>query len=274
MAGTASPSRGARAGGSKPNLYAVIRDQLMGEIESGRYPSGALLPSVRELTAQMAISTTTARKALAEVVAAGYARSEGTRGHVSAGPRAESAAQDADQSSEGHAGESSGGELVVRPSVTVTSAGSSGSEGEHAALDVRSEPAPAETAVALALDEPTAPVVVRRRLITDDHGTPVELRTSYLEPGFAQGTALAEPEPVSGSWGDALTTEYGEPLGETQRQVTARHPTDSESAMLGLRPTACVLVRTETTRDRTGRAIDHTITVWPAENTRLTLDGE
>ncbi|WP_433475007.1 GntR family transcriptional regulator [Spirillospora sp. CA-142024] len=273
MAGTTSLPAGARAGGSKPNLYEVIRDQLIGEIESGRYPSGALLPSVRELTAKMAISTTTARKALAEVVAAGYARPEGTRGHVSTGSRAQHTAEDARQPTEDAAGDRPAG-LIIRPSVTIASDGFAGSETDRTTIDVRSEPAPAEVAIALDLNDATSPVVVRRRLTTDEHGTPVELRASYLDHDFAQGTALAEPEPITGSWVDALASADGKSLGAAQRHVSARHPTDTESAMLGLRPTACVLVRTETTQDQSGRPIDHTVTVWPAESTRLNLGSE
>jgi DNA-binding transcriptional MocR family regulator len=74
--------------GDKP-LYEAIRDQLIAEIRSGRrYPAGALLPSVREIMAQWSVSTTTARRVLAELVSAGYARSEGPRGHISNGPGA------------------------------------------------------------------------------------------------------------------------------------------------------------------------------------------
>lgn len=273
MAGTASSPADARATGSKPNLYEVIRDQLIGEIESGRYPSGALLPSVRELTAKMAISTTTARKALAEVVAAGYARPEGTRGHVSAGPRAQHTAEGARQPTTSPTDDTSAG-LTVRPAVTITAEGSAGSEAERTTIDVRSEVVPAEVAGALALEDATSAVVVRRRLTTDEHGTPVEFRASYMQHDFAQGTALAEAEPVTGSWNDALASASGKALRKAQRQVSARHPTDSEAAMLGLRPTACVLVRVETTQDQAGHPLDHTVTVWPAESTRLDLGGE
>jgi DNA-binding transcriptional regulator YhcF (GntR family) len=70
-------------GGQK--LYETIRDQLISDIRSGVYPAGALLPSVREITVRWTVSTTTARKVLAELVTAGYVRAEGTRGHVSSG---------------------------------------------------------------------------------------------------------------------------------------------------------------------------------------------
>ncbi|MEU8340949.1 GntR family transcriptional regulator [Spirillospora sp. NPDC048832] len=272
MAGTTSPPAGARAGGSKPNLYEVIRDQLIREIEAGRYPSGALLPSVRELTAKMAISTTTARKALAEVVAAGYARPEGTRGHVSAGPRAQHTSEDAPPA-DAPIGDRPAG-LIVRPSVTIASDGSAAPETERTTIDVRAESAPAEVAVALAIVDAPSRVVARRRLTTDERGTPVELRVSYLNHDFAQGTPLVDPEPLTGSWADALASAGGKSVRAAQRHISARHPTDTESAMLGLRPTACVLVRTEVTQDRSGRPIDYTVTIWPAESTRLDLGSE
>ena len=65
-------------------IVASIRDQLASEITAG-YPAGALLPSIREIMERWEVSTTTARKALDELAAAGYARKEGTRGHISTG---------------------------------------------------------------------------------------------------------------------------------------------------------------------------------------------
>src|SRR6266516_1207203 len=66
-------------------MYASIRDQLASEITAGVYPAGALLPSIREIMERWEVSTTTARKVLDELAAAGYARKEGTRGAISTG---------------------------------------------------------------------------------------------------------------------------------------------------------------------------------------------
>src|SRR3984893_19469626 len=66
-------------------MYASIRDQLVSEITAGVYPARALLPSIREVMERWEVSTTTARKVLDELAAAGYARKEGTRGHISTG---------------------------------------------------------------------------------------------------------------------------------------------------------------------------------------------
>src|SRR5712671_8039576 len=66
-------------------MYASIRDQLASEITAGVYPAGALLPSIREIMERWDVSTTTARRVLDELAASGYARKEGTRGHISTG---------------------------------------------------------------------------------------------------------------------------------------------------------------------------------------------
>src|SRR6266568_1348401 len=66
-------------------MYASIRDQLASEIKAGVYPPGALLPSIREIMQRWDVSTTTARRVLDELAASGFARKEGTRGHISTG---------------------------------------------------------------------------------------------------------------------------------------------------------------------------------------------
>src|SRR5690242_12983021 len=78
MAGQTPPATTTR-------MYASIRDQLASEINAGVYPPGALLPSIREIMERWDVSTTTARRVLDELAASGYARKEGTRGHISTG---------------------------------------------------------------------------------------------------------------------------------------------------------------------------------------------
>src|SRR6266700_6624772 len=70
---------------TETRMYASIRDQLASEITAGVYPAGALLPSIREIMQRWDVSTTTARRVLDELTASGYARKEGTRGHISTG---------------------------------------------------------------------------------------------------------------------------------------------------------------------------------------------
>jgi DNA-binding transcriptional MocR family regulator len=186
MTGATSPEGDeSTAGAKKESLWKTVRDQLVAEIESGVYPAGALLPSVRELTAKLTVSTTTARKALAELVSDGYARSEGTRGHVSEGPnagRAEAPPSDADVGPRDRAG-AQGGVVVVRTAVRIPVDGAA--LGQPTGVDVRTEMAPADVALGLRLPDPADPVIVRRRLTADAHGGPSQLRVSYTVPAFS-----------------------------------------------------------------------------------------
>jgi DNA-binding GntR family transcriptional regulator len=282
MAGATSPEGDeSTAGAKKESLWKTVRDQLVAEIESGAYPAGALLPSVRELTAKLTVSTTTARKALAELVSDGYARSEGTRGHVSEGPnarRAEAPPSDVDEGPRDRAGaQGVGGVVVVRTAVRIPVDGAA--PGQPAGVDVRTEMAPAEVALGLRLPDPADPVIVRRRLTADAHGGPSQLRVSYTVPVFAEGTRLAGPDLIEEPWPTALERARGVDLEVIESYVTARHPNDAEAAMLGLTPTACVLVRVDVTQatdlpdaQERSRPVDYTMTVWPADSTLLDLE--
>src|SRR5712691_8224756 len=135
-------------------MYASIRDQLASEITAGVYPAGALLPSIREIMERWEVSTTTARKVLDELAAAGYARKEGTRGHISTGgPPAGPAPPAADP-----------GRLTIWPAHTIPAHGSVGPDEDNslAALDVRAERPPAGAAIALGITGPSRQVIVRR----------------------------------------------------------------------------------------------------------------
>jgi DNA-binding GntR family transcriptional regulator len=248
-------------------LYEVIRDQIIDQITGGTaYPAGALLPSVRELTVQWTVSTTTARRVLAELVNAGYARAEGPRGHVSTGGPAAGGQRQPETAPSAPA---PSGKLAVRSPQVIRA--TAGIEGERITVDVRTEHAPADIAAALRLPGPGQPVVVRRRVTADERGLPVQLRTSYLPRPVAEGTPLAMPEPVSEPWPDALAIYAGRPATVTDSRISARHPTDSEAAVFGLALSACLLVRTDVTHDDTGVPADCTITVWPADGVSLAL---
>jgi DNA-binding GntR family transcriptional regulator len=293
MASATSSQGDKRAAGTKKILWATIRDQLIKDIESGKYPAGSLLPSVRELTARMTISTTTARKALAEVVSAGYARPEGTRGHVSAGPRDETVVRAGPQ---GSATDTSASfdekldtlrilvergyitpadiedlrhKLVGRSEQNIPAFGDPALR--EAEVVVRVEPAPAEVALALQASPQETPVTIRRRLAVDEHGTPIQIQTSYTLRGIVEGTRLAESDAITIPWLDAIAQYAKVPVWRGKDHVTARHPTDAEAAALGLALSACVLVRVEIAVDKDQRPIDYTVTVWPGETTRLAL---
>jgi DNA-binding GntR family transcriptional regulator len=253
--------------------YESIRDEIANEINSGVYPAGALLPSIREIMQRWQVSTTTARRVLDELAAAGYARKEGTRGHISTGgpptgqaPAGLTPARQA-PASQGPVS----GRLTIRPTHTIPAGGSilPDAHTHIAALDVRAEPAPPDAALALRLPDPNQPVIVRRQLMAAADGTPVQLRTSYLRAHLAENTPLAQPEPIPEPWTTALADHLGGVATLIASHITARHPTHGEGPALALPLDAVVIVREDTHHDDHGTPIDFTRTVWPGETTRL-----
>src|SRR5262249_55663850 len=147
-------------------MYASIRDQLASEITAGVYPAGALLPSIREIMERWEVSTTTARKVLDELAAAGYARKEGTRGHISTGgPHPGPAPSAGDPAPKPPPPAAVPGRLTVWPVHTIPASGSTGPDTDNgiAALDVRAEQPTADAAVALGITDRSRQVIVRRR---------------------------------------------------------------------------------------------------------------
>jgi GntR family transcriptional regulator len=219
------------------------------------------------------VSTTTARRVLDELTAAGYARKEGTRGHISTGgaPGAQPPAglTPGRQAPTPHRAVS--GRLTVRPTHTIPASGNiqPDTRTHIAALDVRQETAPPDAALALRLHNPTQPVIVRRTLLAATDGTPVELRTNYLPANPAENTPLAQPEPIPESWTAALTRHTGGHPTLAASHITARHPTHDEAPALALSPDAAVLVREDTHHNEHGTPLTYTRTVWPGDTTRL-----
>jgi GntR family transcriptional regulator len=258
---------------SSPTMYARIRDEIAGEVTSGVYPAGALLPSIREIMQRWSVSTTTARRVLDELAATGYARKEGTRGHVSTGgPSPGQQTSGPPQIRQAPSAQAPlSGRLTVRPAHTVPAGDSIQPDAltQIAALDVRAERAPADVVLSLRLTDPQAPVIVRRVLLAASDGTPVQLRTSYLPAHLAQGTALAEPQPIPEPWPVALAGHIGGHPVLVASHISARHPLHDEAPALALALDIAVLVREDIHHDEHGTPIAYTRTVWPGDTTRL-----
>ena len=257
-------------------MYATIRDQLASEITAGVYPAGALLPSIREIMERWEVSTTTARKVLDELAAAGYARKEGTRGHISTGgPQPVSTPSPGEPARKAPPPGAVPGRLTVWPVHTIPAQGSVSPDGDNglAALDVRAERPPADAAMALGITGPSRQVIVRRRLAAAPDNTPVQFRISYIPAELAEGTPIAQSPAITDAWPAALTTYLGKQVRLASSQVTARHPNHEEAAALALPSDAAVLVREDIHADRRGSPVDFTRTVWPGDTTRLVVGG-
>ncbi|MEV3926975.1 UTRA domain-containing protein [Actinomadura coerulea] len=130
-------------------------------------------------------------------------------------------------------------------------------------IGVAYEPAPPEVTHALRLNDPSALVLVRRRLVTDPAGHfPLELRTSYL-PDIAGGSPLTRPYLLPGAWLRNIAAYTGRQPATSTIRINARSPTCWEAAALYLPPGANVLVRATTLHTRAGQPIDHTVSIWP-----------
>jgi len=255
-------------------MYASIRDQLASEITAGVYPAGALLPSIREVMERWEVSTTTARKVLDELAAAGFARKEGTRGHISTGgPKGPQAPPAGERARKAPPPAAVPGRLTVWPTHTIPVNGSidPDTDSSPTPLDVRAERPPAAAAVALGITEPSRQVITRRRLVAAPDGTPVQFRTSYLPAELADGTPIAQPQAIPETWPAALATYLGKQVHLASSQVTARHPSQEEAAALALPSDAAVLVREDVYQDQRGNTVDFTRTVWPGDTTRLVV---
>jgi GntR family transcriptional regulator len=258
-------------------MYASIRDQLASEINAGVYPPGALLPSIREIMERWDVSTTTARRVLDELAASGYARKEGTRGHISTGGgQVQQALPAADTGHSRKAPPPVGvpGRLTIRTAHTIPADGSISPDAAGVpTLDVRTERPPADAALALRVPDPMQPVIVRRRLLSTADGTPVELRVSYLPADLAEGTPIALNQAISEAWPVALTTYLGRQIRLASSHVTARHPNQEEAAALALASDAAVLIREDIHEDHHGILVDYTRTIWPGDSTWLIISG-
>ena len=256
-------------------MYASIRDQLASEITAGVYPAGALLPSIREIMQRWDVSTTTARRVLDELAASGFARKEGTRGHISTGgaqPQQAPPAAGYERSRKAPPPAAVPGRLTIRPAHTIPADGSISPDAAGTpALDVRAERPPADAALALRAADPSRLVIVRRRLLSAADGTPVELRVSYLPAELAADTPIAEARPIPEAWPAALAACLGRQVRLASSHVTARHPNQEEAAALALASDAAVLVREETHEDQHGIPVDYTRTIWPGDSTRLVI---
>jgi DNA-binding GntR family transcriptional regulator len=260
---------------TETRMYASIRDQLASEITAGVYPAGALLPSIREIMQRWEVSTTTARKVLDELAAAGYARKEGTRGHISNGGAKAPSAQPASEPARKAPPPAVTGRLTVWPAHTIPANGSiePGPDGELAALDVRAERPPADAAIALGITDTAQQVIVRRRLLAAPDGTPVQFRISYLPAELAVNTPLAQPQRIPDPWPAALATYLSKQVLLANSHITARHPNHEEAAALALASDAAVLVREDLYKDRRNNPVDYTRTVWPGDTTRLIVSS-
>jgi DNA-binding GntR family transcriptional regulator len=276
----------ANASGS---LALDVADYLASEISRGVYPVDRKLPSQRDLCNLCNVSDTTVKAALADLVRrdlieprdrVGYfVRFRVADTYLEMETRPPTAYHGPDLRWSSPSGPIRDSAAAARPFAarTVQELPIHGTLAPAhtaiASIDVRGEhPAPDIVAILRMTPDPQAPIIARHRLITDRHGTPVELRSSYMPADLVERTALASPAILDGLWPQLIGNHTGRNPQGTRAYVQARMAHDSEAQWLGINAHAMVIIRDlilYPTPDLTGPALDLTRSVLPAETTRI-----
>jgi GntR family transcriptional regulator len=249
--GAVAGAGGGPAGGGAP-LYAKIADELRGQITSGYYGPGALLPSRNELAAAYGVSTITASSALAVLSHEGYARAHRGRGHIVRRKRPR---------------------LTVPARLYDPAAAAAGTVLDPSALalqhaEVYREAVPDN--IALPLECGGEHAWVRRAVHTATaDGQCVQIHVSWL-PGLPDGAgdALRGLDPAL-AWPQAVQRVTGRTVASVAQHTRARGANPFEAGCFGLTSGTAVLVSHLTTCDPAGRPVEHSRYAWPTDAVRM-----
>lgn len=241
--------------------YREIAAELREAIEAGLYPPRAMLPPISELAERHRVSRVTAGAALKLLEAEGLARAISGRGTIVVDRRTVPVPL-----SRYGAVLEPGGQLGPWE----TACQRAGVNGGMVAVDVASEPAPSDVADALGI-EPGSNVVRRDRHATIDD-QPVQLQSAWYPADLVAGTPLAEPGKVTGGAYGALVAAGRVPT-TADEAISTRAAGAEESAELGLREAANVLVLERITKDRDGQPLELLRVVANPARTTFVYDG-
>ena len=194
--------------------YAQVVAEIKRRIDRGTYPPGSLLPSEHQLVTEFGVSRPTVVKSLSALRQDGWIDTQQGKGSFVRGRPAwptQSAAVPADGVLETAESELSG-ELV------------------QAGVKL----APPHVTGLLGL--PSGARAFVRQLLLSEDGEPVELASAWLPLEIASGTDLASPELLGESLRHHLQARKKIRLDYAVEQITARHPSGEEAALLRHRP--------------------------------------
>jgi GntR family transcriptional regulator len=227
--------------------YVQVVTEIKRRIERGDCPPGSLLPSEHQLVTGFGVSRPTIVKALSELRQGGWIDTQQGKGSF---VRGRPALADADRTRPADG-------VLELPEVELT--------GELVQAGVKLAP-PHITAL-LGL-EPGARAFVRQRLLSED-GEPVELASAWLTLDMARGTDLASADLLAESIRYHLEACRKVRFDHAREQITARHPTGEEAALLGVAADAPVLSVIVTAYDATGRPLQVSDLVLPGQRHEL-----
>jgi DNA-binding GntR family transcriptional regulator len=233
-----------------------IANALRAEIENGTLKPGQPLPSDAELAARFGVSTPTATKARAMLVALGLVSS---RSGAASTVRAQS-------------------RPLVSPDYHVRRARHTGRiypEGHYARIVAAAiAAAPPEVAAVLGTD-PGASVIQRRRVTYAADDTPLATSTTYFPGAFIdQCPALVKTERLTQGTTLYVEQQTGRTAAEIRANVTCvpgGEGPDSDAAQLQVPPGSSLLALSTTTYDIDGAVLAHEVEMHPP-GTPISLD--
>jgi GntR family transcriptional regulator len=230
-----------------PPKYAQLVAEIKRRIERGDYPPGSLLPSEHQLVEDFGVSRPTVVKSLSMLRQDGWIDTQQGKGSF---VRGRPALADAER---------------TRPAHDLLEVAETELSGELVQAGVKLAP-PHVTAL-LGL-EPGARAFVRQRLLSEDD-EPVELASAWLSLDLAKGTDLASPDPLSESLRHHLQARKKIRLDHAVEQITARHPSGEEAALLRVPLDTPVLSVIVTAYDAAGQPLQVSDLVLPGQRHEL-----
>lgn len=230
-----------------PPKYAQLIEELRRRIESGEYPPGSLMPSEHQLSDEFQVTRATVVRALRVLRADGWIETQQGKGSFVRGRPALA------------------GLHAQRPGEEALNRDEGREQGDL--IEVGESAPPPRVSALLKLAD-GGQVLARRRLLRRD-GEPSEIVTWWIPAALAEGTGLADAEPLQGGVRGHLARRKGIRIDHVIEQVTARHPTSREAKLLAVGKTAAMLAVYVTARQASGEVILVLEVVMPGDRHEL-----
>jgi GntR family transcriptional regulator len=230
-----------------PPKYAQVIDELRRRIESGEYPPGSLLPSEHQLSEEFQIARPTVVRALRVLRQDGWIETQQGKGSFVRGRPALA----------GLASQRTGEQALNRDE--------SREPGDLIEAGISAPP----PRVASLLGGVGEREVLARRLIVRQDGEASEVITWWVPAALAEGTDLADSEPLHGGVRGHLSRRKGVRVDHVLEQVIARHPTSGEARLLGVSKSAPMLAMYVAARDASGEPLLVLEVVMPGDRHEL-----
>lgn len=227
--------------------YAQVVAEIKRRIENGTYPPGSLLPSEHQLVSEFGVSRPTIVRSLASLRQDGWIDTQHGKGSF---VRGRPALADAER---------------TRPAQALLDVAESELAGELVQAGVKLAPLHITTLLGL----PAGSRGFVRQLLLSEDGEPVQLASAWLPLEVAAGTDLSSPDLLGESLRHHLQARKKIRLDHAVEQITARHPSGEEAALLHLSPDAPVLSVIVTAYDAAATPVQVSDLVLPGQRHEL-----